>query len=233
VSGDVPEGQGAEAAEVPLGAGPCPECEHGLMTHSASLGCWLCECTFGRPRAARQGAAEAARYVQAWFVFVGADGNGRLSTDRAARCISIGATHGGRVRVNMPEGLGDIAPEVADRVAGRIAEAAAIARQGAAIAPLLRRAETGLACCPECLADGELPYLTEYFERDGQTFMLRRYACAECATDWSTEAEVPAAYGRAAEGQGATPAAIVAEADDFDLIREFDAKTRADYPERN
>jgi hypothetical protein len=72
----------------------------------------------------RQG-AEAARYAQAWFVFVGPDGE--LSTDRKAPHISIGATHGGRVRVIVPEGLGDIAPEVAEHVADRIDQAAGIA----------------------------------------------------------------------------------------------------------
>jgi len=78
----------------------------------------------GRLRDEGQG-GEAARYVQAWFVFVGADGE--LSTDRGAPHLAIGATTEGRIRVRVPEGL-DIAPAVADRAAGRIGDAVAIAR---------------------------------------------------------------------------------------------------------
>lgn len=41
------------AQPVPLGGvdQPCPHsCGHPLSTHSALLGCWVCDCTHGRPR---------------------------------------------------------------------------------------------------------------------------------------------------------------------------------------
>jgi hypothetical protein len=69
--------------------------------------------------------AEAARYVEAWFIFVGPDGE--LSTDRNAPHVAVGATTEGRVRVRVPEGL-DLAPGVAEHVAGRIGEAVLVAR---------------------------------------------------------------------------------------------------------
>jgi hypothetical protein len=72
-----------------------------------------------------EAAASTGRYVQAWFVFVGPDGE--LSTDRAAPHVSIGATADGRVRLVVPDGL-DVAPDVADHVAARITEASQIAR---------------------------------------------------------------------------------------------------------
>lgn len=68
---------------------------------------------------------DQSRYLQAWFLFVGPDGE--LSTDRAAARISIGTTHAGRVRVIVPAGI-DLAPAVADRIAERVAQAALIAR---------------------------------------------------------------------------------------------------------
>ena len=64
-------------------------------------------------------------YLQAWFLFIGNDG--QLSTDRAAPRVSIGATRAGRVRLVVPDGL-DLAPDVAERIAARVAEAARIAR---------------------------------------------------------------------------------------------------------
>jgi hypothetical protein len=74
--------------------------------------------------AEKQGSAPE-RYIQAWFVFIGHDGE--LSTERDAARISIGVTRAGRVRLVVPEGL-DVAPDVAERIAARVAEAALIAR---------------------------------------------------------------------------------------------------------
>ena len=71
-------------------------------------------------------------FLQAWFLFVGADGE--LSTDRAAPRITIGATRVGRVRLRVPDGL-DLAPDVADKIAGYVGEAALIARASRQAAP--------------------------------------------------------------------------------------------------
>lgn len=43
-----------ETAPVPLSTRPivCPvRCGHLLTVHSADFGCWMCECTYGRPGA--------------------------------------------------------------------------------------------------------------------------------------------------------------------------------------
>jgi hypothetical protein len=123
--------------EVPLSIDEesCPAgCPHDLTAHSRRLGCWLCDCTFGRARPAAGGQGDEAagssrRYVQGWFLFVGPDGE--LSKALDAARISIGATRAGRVRVTVPEGL-DIAPGLADHVARRITDAAREARARAA-----------------------------------------------------------------------------------------------------
>lgn len=48
--------QATRAGPVPLAdmpGTPCPSgyvgCDHDLTVHSADLGCWLCDCTYGRP----------------------------------------------------------------------------------------------------------------------------------------------------------------------------------------
>lgn len=70
-----------------------------------------------------------AGYTQAWFVFID-PAHGEMTTDRNAPHIAIGATHAGRVRLVVPDGL-DVAPAVAEHVAGRITEAARVAGGGA------------------------------------------------------------------------------------------------------
>lgn len=70
-------------------------------------------------------ASQQERYAQAWHLFIGADGE--LSTDRAASRVTVGATFTGRVRVTVPDGMA-IAPDAAEKIAGRITEAARIAR---------------------------------------------------------------------------------------------------------
>jgi hypothetical protein len=51
-----PEASPADRGPVPLSdtpGTPCPSgyegCQHDLTVHSADLGCWLCDCTYGRP----------------------------------------------------------------------------------------------------------------------------------------------------------------------------------------
>jgi hypothetical protein len=77
-----------------------------------------CSCICHRTR-------QTNRYAQAWFLFV--DGAGELSTDVTASRITVGATHAGRVRVIVPEGLA-LTPAAAERLGEHIAEAAVIAR---------------------------------------------------------------------------------------------------------
>lgn len=50
-NGECPRGHRADPpGPVPLTgqAAPCPECSEPLSVHSADLGCWLCDCTYGR-----------------------------------------------------------------------------------------------------------------------------------------------------------------------------------------
>lgn len=65
-------------------------------------------------------------YLQAWHLFIGPDG--RLSTARDAPRVSVGALRSGRVRLRIPDGL-DLAPDVADKIAAHIGEAALIAQE--------------------------------------------------------------------------------------------------------
>lgn len=93
-------------------------CDHGAIIST----CRTCRsASYGT---GRQGDG-AANYAEAWFVFVGPDG--QLSTDRNAPHIAVGVTAEGRVRVHVPEGL-DVSPDVAERIAERIVKAAAVAR---------------------------------------------------------------------------------------------------------
>jgi hypothetical protein len=68
-------------------------------------------------------------YLQGWFLFIEPDG--RLSTDRSAARVSIGAMRTGRVRLRVPDGL-DLAPDVAEKIAGHITEAVLVARDHSA-----------------------------------------------------------------------------------------------------
>lgn len=52
------------------------------------------------------------KFVRAWHLFIGADGE--LSEARGAARVTVGATDAARVRVIVPDGL-DLAPAVAER----------------------------------------------------------------------------------------------------------------------
>lgn len=143
--------------EVPLSFDeePCLECPHDLTAHSRRLGCWLCDCTFGRPAAVGQGGEAAAdsRYVQAWFLFVTA--GGRPATSAAdKRHVTIAVTRDCRVIVTRPPDVEALAPELEAGIAARTEEARALAARRSEILDAQAR---GLALasgeghpCPDC-----------------------------------------------------------------------------------
>lgn len=128
-------------------------------------------------------------YLQAWFLFIGDDG--QLSTDRAAARVSVGALRSGRVRLRVPDGL-DLAPDVADKIAVYLGEAALIAeespdkfrplseQQGTADVGALTSGQVRIAVDPDL--DMPPTVAARFAQQIADAATLARSACCGCGT---------------------------------------------------
>jgi hypothetical protein len=104
-----------DMAPEPLAEGnlPCPDgCEHPLSAHSADLGCWLCDCLYGRAVPGLTSALEPGLFTpvplsQVW------DGPGLPDGTTASKCRACGET-----RIHRPGDLTDPWKKHTDYCAG-------------------------------------------------------------------------------------------------------------------